>query len=220
MNSVDIIIKLANKFCIKLASIGLVTSYKQAAEILGVNIDASDEEIKNAYKKLVKKYHPDLNPSANPEKIKYINDAKELLLTKSDIIKFEIEKEEAEPRKIYTEEEIIDYIYNKYSADIESHIWYRHFKSPVGDFLISKDREILLNLQFILDAERHSLVEDYIKHSALFRILKDESKDSSSVFYNKSGNDLKKYITDACLRILSERIAKKLKKLRGIDTYA
>ena len=50
-------------------------------EILGVNRDASDDEIKKAYRKLAMKYHPDLNPD-NPsaeEKFKEAKEAYEIL---------------------------------------------------------------------------------------------------------------------------------------------
>lgn len=46
-------------------------------QILGVNKDASQEEIKAAYRKLAKKYHPDLG--GDPEKFKEINEANDIL---------------------------------------------------------------------------------------------------------------------------------------------
>ncbi len=44
-------------------------------ETLGVKKDATKEEIKKAYKKLAKKYHPDLNKGKSEDKFKEINEA-------------------------------------------------------------------------------------------------------------------------------------------------
>lgn len=54
--------------------------YKDYYEILGVKREASDSEIKSAYRKLARKYHPDVNKTkAAEEKFKEINEAYEVL---------------------------------------------------------------------------------------------------------------------------------------------
>jgi preprotein translocase subunit Sec63 len=56
-------------------------NYKDYYKILGVSKDASQKEIKKAYRKLAAKYHPDKNPGdkAAEEKFKEANEANEVL---------------------------------------------------------------------------------------------------------------------------------------------
>jgi curved DNA-binding protein len=55
--------------------------YKDYYQVLGIKKDASTEDIRKAYRKLARKYHPDVNPSNKEaeERFKEINEANEVL---------------------------------------------------------------------------------------------------------------------------------------------
>ena len=57
------------------------TDFKDYYDILGVSKTASPEEIKKAYRKLARKYHPDLNPGDQEAEARFkeINEANEVL---------------------------------------------------------------------------------------------------------------------------------------------
>ena len=61
----------------------MAASKKDYYEVLGVNKDASEEEIKKSYRKLAMKYHPDRNPD-NPKSEAQFKEAKEAYEMLSD----------------------------------------------------------------------------------------------------------------------------------------
>lgn len=78
----------------------MADEYKDYYKILGVKKNASEKEIKSAFRKLARKYHPDVNPNNKEaeEKFKEINEANEVLT-------------DTEKRKQY--DQMLDY-YEKY----------------------------------------------------------------------------------------------------------
>jgi curved DNA-binding protein len=68
----------------------MAVKYKDYYQILGVSKTATDREIKSAFRKLARKYHPDVNPvGASSEQFKNINEAYEVLSDPDKRIRFD-----------------------------------------------------------------------------------------------------------------------------------
>ena len=59
----------------------MAVKFKDYYEVLGVKRDATDDQIRQAYRKLARKYHPDVNPGDRvaEDKFKELNEANEVL---------------------------------------------------------------------------------------------------------------------------------------------
>ena len=59
----------------------MAVKFKDYYELLGIKRNATDAHIRQAYRKLARKYHPDVNPGAKvaEDRFKEINEANEVL---------------------------------------------------------------------------------------------------------------------------------------------
>src|SRR5678816_4394888 len=69
----------------------MAVKFRDHYETLGVSRTASDEDIKKAYRKLARKYHPDLNPNNKQaeEKFKEVQEAYDVLGDKEKRSKYD-----------------------------------------------------------------------------------------------------------------------------------
>ncbi|MDB5491901.1 MAG: molecular chaperone DnaJ [Micavibrio sp.] len=76
-------------------------------EVLGINKDASEADIKAAYRKLAKKHHPDLNPDNKnaDEKFKELNAANDLLSDKDKRAAFDSGAIDMEGQPLYQQQQ-------------------------------------------------------------------------------------------------------------------
>jgi len=80
---------------------------KDPYEILGINKDASEAEIKLAYRNLAKKYHPDLNPGNKGagDKFKELNAANDILSDKNKRAAFDRDEIDMEGQPRYQQQQ-------------------------------------------------------------------------------------------------------------------
>jgi DnaJ-class molecular chaperone len=85
---------------------------KNLYEILGVPKNVSDKELKNAYRKLVKLYHPDTNKDiGGDDRIKEINEAYTILSDKNSRVKYNSEYEAfTNPPRRYKTDSFNDFV--------------------------------------------------------------------------------------------------------------
>ncbi len=155
--------------------------YKDYYKILGIKKDATEKEIKKAYRKLARKYHPDLNPNdkVSEDKFKEVNEANEVLSNPENRKKYdkygkdwkhadEIEKQRAQQQQYggghsqqqysgnYSDEDFSDFFSSMFGGQRGYSGSGRTMKYKGPDY----NAELHLNLTDILENHKQTLTVD------------------------------------------------------------
>lgn len=128
-------------------------------QILEVNVDATLEDIKTSYKKLVKILHPD-KPSGNEEKFKKLNDAYETL--SNDDKRFQYDSENGFKKSYSSSRNKYTYSYPDFSYS--DNTWADFIKNVKKE---AKQQQKNINKEFVITA---SLQEVYSGFSKTFNM--------------------------------------------------
>lgn len=130
-------------------------------ELLGVKRDATSEEIKKAYRKQAKKWHPDINKDKDAPNIsKKLNEAKEILLDESKRQKYdaylqETEKTKYNPKyketKEYSETKETNNHETSSSYTEETYTKWQYFNSYLKYYNASKLRKLLATILVLIE---------------------------------------------------------------------
>ena len=143
-------------------------------ELLGIKNDASVEEIKKAYRDMVKKYHPDINKSSDASKIIIsLNEAKETLLDEDKRKEYDELLNEIKYSKQYTtskenntyKEKTKEYkekYYESYVTRWQFLMTYFKFGKDKVIFKIIKTFLVMLNYLFFLFIKIFALIVLFI----------------------------------------------------------
>ena len=130
-------------------------------ELLGVKRDATSEEIKKAYRKQAKKWHPDINKDKDAPNIsKKLNEAKEILLDESKRQKYDVYLQETEKNKYnpkyketkeYSETKETNNHETSSSYTEETYTKWQYFNTYLKYYNASKLRKLLATILVLIE---------------------------------------------------------------------
>lgn len=151
------------------------SSVKNYYEILGVNVDSTTTEIKSAYRKLARKYHPDINKAPEAiEKFKSITEAYETLSNPQKREKYNIIKGffKTEPQKTSSQKAEEEYRASKrknYTSDIKNqqsntHQYEKKQKENTKNYKAQKHESVFKAIKlFFLKLKRNRIKKENSK---------------------------------------------------------